>query len=98
MKWIGPSIVALALLMLSSLDRAPAQERSASSSKDKVVKLPANIVEVEYNTDGKTRTSAALGVRPLDELSAQGWELISALQGEGGEFVCFPRQRRDSHN
>jgi hypothetical protein len=95
-KWAGSVILAL-LLIGATIALAQVQEKGISGSaalKYKVVKLPPNIIEADYNTDGKPRRPPVRPVFPLDELSAEGWELISVTACEGGEFVCFLRKRR----
>ena len=95
-KWACSCILAL-LLLGATFALAQVQDKGIAASaalKYKVVKLPANIVEADYNTDGKPRRPPIHPVHPLDQLSAEGWELITVTACEGGEFVCFLRKRR----
>lgn len=96
MKWGGSLLLAMAVFG-ATFGIAQVQDKGVAASpslKYKVVKMPANIVEADYNTDGKPRRPSIRPVFPLDDLSAEGWELITATACEGGEFICFLRKRR----
>lgn len=94
--WSCPLLLAMAVFG-ATFGIAQVQDKGVSASaalKYKVVKVPANIVEADYNTDGKPRRPPIRLVFPLDDLSAEGWELITVTACEGGEFICFLRKRR----
>jgi hypothetical protein len=96
MKW-ACSVILAVLLVGATLALSQVQDKGISVSpalKYKVVKMPANILEAVYNTDGKPRKPPIHPVFPLDDLSAEGWELVSVTTCETGEFVCFLRKRR----
>jgi hypothetical protein len=95
-KWAFSCVLAV-LLVGATFAMGQVQDKGISASaalKYKVVKLPANIIEADYNTDGKSRRPPIRPIYPLDDLSAEGWELITVTACEGGEFVCFFRKRR----
>jgi hypothetical protein len=84
------------------------QDKKTSAGQEYfVVKMPFNIIEREYNSQGHERKPAAKPIRPLEELSAEGWDLVQAVyvegasvkagsgsaEGHGGDFVCFLRKR-----
>jgi hypothetical protein len=76
--------------------------------KYRVVRMPANIVETEYTSEGRPRKPPMRPIHPLDELSAEGWELVTAMrvdgakvhvqgsgaEADGGDFICFLRKRK----
>lgn len=95
-QWACSCVLAM-LLVGGTFAMAQVQEKGINASaalKYKVVKVPANVIEADYNTDGKPRRPPIRPIFPLDELSAEGWELIAVTPCEGGEFVCFLRKRR----
>jgi hypothetical protein len=95
-KWASSCILAV-ILIGATFAMAQVQDKGINVSpalKYKVVKMPANILEAVYNTDGKPRRPPIHPVFPLDDLSAEGWELVSVTACETGEFVCFLRKRR----
>jgi hypothetical protein len=105
-KW-SCSFLLAAVALASTFAVGQAQERELPSlTKYRVVRLPANIVDAEYNTSGTARRPAIRAIHPLDELAAEGWELVTVvhadganvkLQGgaeaHGGDFVAFLRKR-----
>ena len=95
-KWACSCVLAM-LLIGATYGMAQVQDKGINVSpalKYKVVKMPRNILEWEYNTDGKPRKPSIYPVFPLDDLSADGWELVGVTPCETGEFVCFLRKRR----
>jgi len=106
-NWAGASLLTIVIL---GATLATAQEKeSGASFKYRVVRMPPNIVETEYNTIGKSRKPAARPIYPLDELSAEGWELVTVVrvdgakvqvpgaasaEADGGDFICFLRRRK----
>ena len=95
-KWACSCVLAMALIG-ATFAMGQVQEKGINVSpalKYKVVKMPRNILEWEYNTDGKPRKPSIYPVFPLDDLSADGWELVAVTPCETGEFICFLRKRR----
>jgi hypothetical protein len=91
------AILAAALLIGGTLGMAQVQEKGITVStavKYKVVKMPRNIIDADYNTDGKPRKPSIYPVYPLDDLSAEGWELVTVTPVDTGEFICFLKKRR----
>ena len=89
--------IAVLLLAMGAFALAQVQDKGVNASaalKYKVVRVPGNVVELDYNVDGKPRHPGVRPIHPLDDLSAEGWELISTVGVEGGEFVCFLRKRK----
>jgi hypothetical protein len=94
---IVKGITAAALLIGGTLGMAQVQEKGINVStavKYKVVKMPRNIIDADYNTDGKPRKPSIYPVYPLDDLSAEGWELVTVTPVDTGEFICFLKKRR----
>jgi len=107
MKWSCFIFVA-AMMLAASFAVGQAQDKKMNAAPEYlVVKMPFNIIEREYNTQGHERKPAAKPIRPLEELSAEGWDFVQAVyvegasvkagsgsaEGHGGEFVCFLRKR-----
>jgi hypothetical protein len=91
------AILAAALLIGGTLGMAQVQEKGINVStavRYKVVKMPRNIIDADYNTDGKPRKPSIHPVHPLDDLSAEGWELVAVTPVDTGEFICFLKKRR----
>ena len=91
------AILAAALLIGGTLGMAQVQEKGINVStavKYKVVKMPRNIIDADYNTDGKPRKPSIYPIYPLDDLSAEGWELVTVTPVDTGEFICFLKKRR----
>ena len=107
MKWSCSFLLAtMALAATFAVSQAQDKEVYAAP-KYRVVRMPANIVETEYNTEGKTRKPSMRPIHPLDELSAEGWELVTVVQADGanvrvqggaeahgGDLICFLRKRK----
>jgi hypothetical protein len=106
-KWLCLFLVATGVLAAMAVGQA--QEKDGSSaSKYRVVRVPANVVETEYNLEGKARKPAMRPIHPLDELSAEGWELVAVVNADGakvhvpgtgaeaygGDIICFLRKRK----
>ena len=90
-------VVAVSLLIGATLGMAQVQEKGINVStavKYKVVKMPRNIIDAEYNPDGRPRKPAIYPVHILDDLSAEGWELVTVTPVDTGEFVCFLKKRK----
>ena len=90
-------VVAASLLIGATLAMAQVQEKGINVStavKYKVVKMPRNIIDADYNTDGKPRKPSIYPIYPLDDLSAEGWELVTVTPVDTGEFICFLKKRR----
>ena len=107
-KW-SCSFFLAAMVLVASFALSQAQDKGIlAAPKYRVVRVPANIVDTEYNTEGKARKPAIRPINPLDELSAEGWELVTVVHADGanirvnggeahgGDFVCFLRKRESS--
>lgn len=108
MRW--SVLIFLGTMMLAAtLAVGQAQEKKVNAAAEYlVVKMPFNIIEREYNTQGHERKPAAKPIHPLDEISAEGWDFVQAVyvegasikvgsaEGHGGDFVCFFRKRLPS--
>ena len=93
LKWV----VAVFLLIGGTLGMAQVQEKGINVSaavKYKVVKMPRNIIDAEYNPDGRPRKPPIYPVYILDDLSAEGWELVTVTPVDTGEFICFLKKRK----
>ncbi len=106
----GSSSVLLATIVLAATYAVgQAQDKeSYGAAKYRVVRMPANIVETEYTSEGRTRKPSLRPIHPLDELSAEGWELVTVMrvdgakvhvqgtgaEADGGDFICFLRKRK----
>ena len=53
-----------------------------------VVRLPANTVEIEFDSGNKGARLKSTVVTPLDSLGRDGWELVTATKDETS-YVCF---------
>jgi len=108
LKW-SCSFGLAAMLLAATFSLGQAQDKEIPAAfKYRVVRVPGNIVDTEYNTDGKTRKPSIRPIHPLDELSAEGWELVTVVHADGanvrvqggeahgGDFVCFLRKRESS--
>ncbi len=105
-KWSCTFLLALALLAATFAVSQAQDKEGFAATRYKVVRVPANIVDTEYNTDGRARKPAIRPINPLDELAAEGWELVTVVHSDGanirvpggeahgGDFVCFLRKRR----
>ena len=85
------------LLVGGTLALGQAQDKGINVStavKYKVVKMPRNIIDAEYNPDGRPRKPPIYPCYPLDDLSAEGWELVTVTPLDTGEFVCFLKKRK----
>ena len=94
-NWKG--VVAATLLIGGTLAMAQVQDKGVNVStavKYKVVKMPRNIIDAEYNPDGRPRKPTIYPVYILDDLSAEGWELVTVTPVDTGEFICFLKKRR----
>jgi hypothetical protein len=107
-KW-ACSLSLAAVVLAAAFAVGQAQEKEiASAPKYRVVRMPANIVDTEYNSSGNTRKPSMRPIHPLDELSAEGWELVTVVRvdgakvhvqgtqadADGGDFICFLRKRK----
>ena len=95
-KWACSCVLAM-LLIGATFGMAQVQDKGINASaalKYKVVKMPRNIIDAEYNPDGRPRKPTIYPCYPLDDLSAEGWELVQVTPCETGEFICFLRKRR----
>jgi hypothetical protein len=101
-------LAAMALAGAVAVGQAQDKESPGASTRYRVVRMPANIVDTEFNTEGKARKPSMRPIHPLDELAAEGWELVTVVRvdgarvhvqgtqadAEGGDFICFLRRRR----
>ena len=107
-KW-ACSLFLAAMAMATTVAVGQAQDKeSPGTPKYRVVRMPANIVDTEYNTEGRARKPSMRPIHPLDELAAEGWELVTVVKvdgakvhvqgtqadAEGGDFICFLRRRK----
>jgi hypothetical protein len=95
LRWSGAFLLAT-ILLGAAYATGQAQDKGSGPGgfRYKVVKVPGNIIDMDYNTNGNPRKPAIRPVNPLDDLGAEGWELVTALPAEGGEFVLFFRRRK----
>ena len=89
---ILPLLVTVAAIGVGQAQDKPAN--SASAWKYRVARILPNIVDVDYNFDGKTRKPAVRPSHALDELGAEGWELVSVIREDTGEYICFLKARK----
>ena len=109
---LSSSVLLVAAVLGAAFAVGQAQDKETYGTKYRVVRVPGNVVELEYNTEGKSRKPPMRPVHPLDELAAEGWELVtvvhadganvkiggpaSGAEAHGGDFVCFLRKRESS--
>jgi hypothetical protein len=96
------------LVLGAMLAAGQAQDKEGfSATKYRVVRVPGNVVDTEYNSDGRPRKPAIRPIYPLDELAAEGWELVAVVHADGakvktgtsteaygGDIICFLRKRK----
>jgi len=106
MKWSSALLVAT-MVLAAAFTAGQAQDKEIPAApRYRVVRMPFNIVDTEYNSDGKTRKPSTRPIHPLDELSAEGWDLVTVVrvdgakvkvqgaEADGGDFICFLRKRK----
>ena len=84
---ILPLLVAAAAIGIGQV-----QDKGGNSGptwKYRVAKIQPNIVDIDYNVDGKTRKTALHPSHALDELGKEGWELVTVILQDSGEYICF---------
>jgi len=104
------SILPVIIVLAAAYAVGQAQDKDLYGvTKYRVVRVPANIVDTEYTSEGRTRKPSMRPIHPLDELSAEGWELVTVVQADsvqvrvqpgteahGGDLICFLRKREPS--
>jgi hypothetical protein len=106
MKW-SCALLLVTTMLGATFAVGQAQDKEVFAAyKYRVVQVPANVVDTEYNTSGSARKPSMRPIHPLDELGAEGWELVTVVRGgsakihvsagadaEGGDYLCFLRKR-----
>jgi hypothetical protein len=103
------SVLLATMLLAATYAVGQAQDKeSYGAPRYRVVRMPASIIDTEYTSEGKARKPPMRPIHPLDELSAEGWELVTAMrvdgakvhvqgtgaEADGGDFICFLRKRK----
>jgi hypothetical protein len=104
------SVLLVMMVLAAAYALSQAQDKELyGATRYRVVRVPANIVDTEYTSEGRTRKPTMRPIHPLDELSAEGWELVTVVQADsvqvrvqpgteahGGDLICFLKKRESS--
>jgi hypothetical protein len=106
LKWSGSVLVAMMVLGASFAAGQTQDKELPGAFRYRVVRVPINVVEIEYTSEGRPRKPPMRPIHPLDDLSAEGWELVTVVQADGatvktqggaeahgGDLICFLRKR-----
>jgi hypothetical protein len=81
-----------ALSIGSASARQQGGVQGLNGHKHLVARIPASSVDIEFDAAGKGRKLKETLLTPLDSLARDGWQLVSVVRDDTGEYVCFFRK------